>query len=180
MNIDVLIDGILQREGGYVDHSHDRGGPTAWGITQAVARANGHTGDMRALPMSFARDVYKRRYWLEPGFGAVSLLSKPIAEELADTGVNMGPQTAGKFLQRALNVLNLEAKLSPDLTVDGHIGPATLNALGAYLKHRREDGERVLLTALNCLQGARYIEIAERDRTQESFVHGWLRARVGL
>jgi lysozyme family protein len=180
VTIDQIIDGILEREGGYVSHPNDRGGPTAWGITQSVARANGYHGDMRALPQSVARDIYKRQYWLEPGFGAVALLSKPLAEELADTGVNMGPVTAGKFLQRALNVLNLEAKLSPDLLVDGDIGPATLNALGAYLKHRKDDGERVLLTAVNCLQGARYIEIAERDERQQAFIFGWLRNRVGL
>lgn len=178
MNIEQLIDGIIQREGGYVDHPNDRGGPTTWGITEAVARANGYTGDMRALPMSFARDVYRRRYWLEPKFASVSLLSDRIAEELADTGVNMGPATATKCLQRALNVLNQDAKLFPDLVVDGAIGPGTLNALAAYLKHRGKTGEQVLLTALNCLQGARYIEIAEKDRTQETFTYGWLRERV--
>lgn len=180
MNIEQIIDGILVREGGYVDHAADRGGPTNLGITEKVARENGYTSDMRAMPQTFARDVYRRRYWLEPGFGKVALISDPIAEELADTGVNMGPATATKFLQRALNVLNQEAKLFADLVVDGGIGPGTLNALGAYLKSRGRAGEGVLLTALNCLQGARYIEIAEKDRKQEAFVYGWLRERVVL
>lgn len=178
MNIDQIIDGIIQREGGYVSHPADRGGPTAWGITEAVARANGYTGDMRALPISFARDVYKRRYWIEPRFSAVSLVSDAIAEELADTGVNMGTETATRFLQRVLNVLNLEAKLFPDLKVDGQMGPTTLNSLAAYLKHRGRAGELVMLTALNCLQGARYIEIAEKNPSQEAFAYGWLKERV--
>jgi hypothetical protein len=37
---------------------------------------------------------------------------------------------------------------------------------------------RVLLTAMNCLQGDRYIQIAEARPSQERFVYGWLRARV--
>lgn len=180
MNIDQIIDGILVREGGYSDHSNDRGGATNWGITQAVARGNGYMGDMRAMPQSFARDVYLRRYWLEPGFGRVAMLSPPIAEELADTGVNMGPMTAARFLQRALNVMNLEHTVFPDIVVDGEIGPTTLNALGAYLKYREKDGERVLMTALNCLQGARYIEIVEARPASETFVFGWFRERVVL
>lgn len=180
MNIDQIIDGIIVREGGYSDHPADRGGPTTWGITEAVARANGFRDDMRAMPQSFAREVYKRRYWLEPGFAKVALINASIAEELADTGVNMGPATAAKFLQRALNVMNLDGKIYPDLVVDGQIGAGTLNALSALLKYRGRQGEDVVLTALNCLQGARYIEIAERDRSQEAFVHGWLRERVVL
>jgi lysozyme family protein len=41
MNITDLIDRLIAREGGYVDHPADRGGATRWGITVAVARANG-------------------------------------------------------------------------------------------------------------------------------------------
>ena len=49
-NIDELIDDVIEREGGYVNHPADRGGPTNWGITEAVARRQGYVGDMRALP----------------------------------------------------------------------------------------------------------------------------------
>lgn len=180
MTIEQIIDGIIKREGGYSDRAADRGGPTMYGITEAVARANGYTGDMRQMSVSFARGVYLKRYWLDPGFGKVALFSAPIAEELADTGVNMGPAVAIRFLQRALNVMNLETTVFPDLTVDGELGPGTLNALSSYLKYRLQDGERILLTALNCLQGNRYIELAEARPSQEAFVYGWLRERVVL
>ena len=57
-----LIDPLLDREGGYVNHPSDRGGPTAYGITQAVARANGYYGPMRALPREEAVAIYRRLY----------------------------------------------------------------------------------------------------------------------
>ncbi|EPN8859692.1 glycosyl hydrolase 108 family protein, partial [Yersinia enterocolitica] len=47
MNKDQIINGILGREGGYVDNPDDAGGPTRWGVTQKTALANGYTGDMR-------------------------------------------------------------------------------------------------------------------------------------
>ena len=34
--VDRLIEGVLEREGGFVDHPADRGGPTCFGITEAV------------------------------------------------------------------------------------------------------------------------------------------------
>ena len=47
-NIDDLIDVLIAREGGFVDHPADKGGPTRWGITQAVARRHGYMGQMEA------------------------------------------------------------------------------------------------------------------------------------
>ena len=52
--IDDLLDGLIEREGGYVNHPADRGGPTCWGITEAVARAHGYRGSMRNLPRAEA------------------------------------------------------------------------------------------------------------------------------
>ena len=48
--VDALIDGLIEREGGYVNHPADKGGPTCFGITEAVARAHGYAGAMRSLP----------------------------------------------------------------------------------------------------------------------------------
>ena len=61
MNVDQLIDELIDREGGYVNHPADRGGPTCWGVTQQVARAYGYIGDMRALPRSTAVRIYNLR-----------------------------------------------------------------------------------------------------------------------
>ncbi len=51
MTKDDIFNAILGKEGGYVNHPDDKGGPTNWGITQATARAHGYVGDMRDLTL---------------------------------------------------------------------------------------------------------------------------------
>lgn len=179
MDISALIDEVIAREGGYGNHPADRGGPTHFGITQAVARANGFMGDMRALPRSVAEAIYRRLYWDRPGFSFVAELAPAIAEELFDTGVNMGPGTAGGFLQRALNALNRNESDYPDVKVDQAVGAKTLAALGAFLKIRGKVGEKILLKALEALQGERYLALAESRPANEAFLYGWLANRIG-
>lgn len=179
-NIDRLVTEVIEREGGYADHPADKGGPTRWGVTQAVARASdGYAGDMRVYPRERAAALYRRLYWSVPGFDLVAQRAPAIAAELFDTGINMGVAVAGGFLQRALNALNREARDYPDLTPDGRIGPATLTALDAYLRVRGKAGEAVLLKAMEALQGERYVSLAERRPGNEAFLYGWLSNRVG-
>ena len=91
----------------------------------------------------------------------------------------MGTGTAIGFLQRALNALNREARDYGDLTVDRRIGPATLLALNTFLRKRGEGGEEVLLKAVEALQGAHYVRLAETRPSQEAFLYGWLANRMG-
>lgn len=178
MSIDSILDGLIKREGDYVNNPADKGGPTRWGITEAVARANGYRGTMQALPVEAAREIYKSQFYYGPQFHRVNQLSPKLAEELTDTGVNMGVTVASRFLQLALNALNRQAKLYPDIKVDGYCGNGTLAALDVFLKARGKEGETVLLKAVNCLQGARYIELTEARPANEEFVYGWLKERV--
>lgn len=179
MNVDKLIDEVIEREGGYSNHPADRGGPTNFGITEQVARAFGYKGDMKTLPRSTAVAIYKARYWSGPKFDQVAAICPAIGEELFDTGINMGVAAAGRFLQRALNVLNRGATDYPDIGVDGAVGRMTLAALDGYVKKRGAAGGEVLRRALDSLQGARYIELAEKSPSQEAFAYGWLANRVG-
>src|SRR3954470_20368963 len=160
--IEQLIDALIEREGGYVNHPADRGGPTCFGVTEAVARANGFAGQMRNLPREDAAAIYRRIYWLRPRFDEVARRSAGLAAELFDTGVNMGPAVATTFLQRALTALNRNGHDYLDLTPDGRIGAQTLAALDTFLKVRGSSGETVLLRALEALQGERYLRLAER------------------
>lgn len=174
------IDELIEREGGeqYTDHPSDRGGPTRWGVTEQVARAFGYKGDMRELPREVAVQIYAERYWFQPRFNEVDGLSAKIAEEMFDTGVNMGQGVAGRFLQRALNTLNRRAKDYPDIVVDGAIGRVTLYALSRYLARNGSKGELALWRMLNAQQSVRYMEISERDERQEDFQNGWQAHRV--
>lgn len=179
-SIDNLVDALIEREGGFVNHPADRGGPTCWGITEAVARAHGYRGAMRNLPREEAAAIYRRLYWLRPRLDAVAKRSGAIAAELFDTGVNMGPAVAITFLQRALTALNRNGNDYADLTPDGRLGPVTLGALDAFFASRgTRSGEAVLLRALEALQGERYIRLAERRPANEAFFYGWLANRVG-
>lgn len=178
MTFDSIIEGILAVEKGYVDHPNDQGGPTNYGITVAVARANGYQGDMRALPISLARSIYQRRYIVEPKFDQVAAINADIATELIDIGVNMGPGRAAEFLQRWLNGFNSGGSRYAELFVDGRLGPISLDALRAFLKWRGVEGIKVMLKALNGVQGATYLEIAEANKSQRDFLYGWIRERV--
>jgi lysozyme family protein len=178
--VDSLIDELIEREGGFVNHPADKGGPTCFGITEAVARANGYAGPMRLLPREEAAAIYRRLYWLRPRFDEIAARSPRLAAELFDSGVNMGPAVAATFMQRALTALNRCGKDYPDLVPDGRIGPMTLYALDAFLAARgKSRGETVLLRALEALQGERYLRLAERRPANEAFLYGWLANRIG-
>jgi lysozyme family protein len=175
-----IIDGLIGREGGYSNHPSDAGGETMWGVTAAVARRHGYAGPMAEMPREIAVEIYLQRYVIDPGFGRVHAVSPRIAEELVDTGVNMGQPVAAAWFQRWLTALNRQGRDYPDLKVDGVIGTKTIEALAAYLAKRGPRGEAVLLTALNCSQGHRYLELSEGRADNEDFLFGWLDARVEL
>ncbi|WP_308815581.1 glycosyl hydrolase 108 family protein [Sphingomonas sp. GV3] len=179
MTVDQEIQAVIIREGDYSNHPADRGGPTRWGVTEQVARAYGYAGDMRILPQSTAAQIYRRQYWTDVLFDQVALRYARVGSELFDTGINMGQEIAGGFLQRALNLLNAGATLWPDLKVDGRIGAVTLAALDSYKQRRGIGGEAVLLKVLDGFQVARYADITEARPANEAFFYGWIANRIG-
>jgi lysozyme family protein len=180
IDVDRLVEMLIDREGGYVDHPADKGGPTCFGITEAVARAHGYRGAMRQLPRDDAAAIYRRLYWLRPRFDEIARRCLRLGAELFDTGVNMGPAVAVTFLQRALTALNRNGQDYPDLVPDGRVGPATLAALDGFFAIRgKAGGQTVLLRALEALQGERYLRLAERRPANEAFLYGWLANRIG-
>ena len=170
-----LLD-LLKVEGGYSNNPNDSGGETMYGVTKAVARANGYMGAMKDLPVSVAKNIYRKRYFTDPGFDKIAAVSPAIAGELFDTGVNMGPAIANGFLIQALNALNRQQKDYKDIG----LAPQAPEALRSFLRKRGTQGEHVLLKALNCLQGARYIKLVETSPKNEDFLYGWLDNRVSL
>lgn len=177
--IEKLIDEVIGREGGYSHHPADRGGPTRWGVTEAVARAHGYQGTMREFPREDAVAIYRRLYWTKPGFDRIAAVAPKLAAELFDTGVNMGPATAAGFLRRALNALNRCGSDYGDVAVSGLVDNPLVAALEAYVARRAPGGEAVLIKAVEALQGERYVRLAETRPANEAFVYGWLANRVG-
>lgn len=63
------------------------------------------------------------------------------------------------------------------------IGPTLTKlflVLKNYLAKRGKEGEKVLVRVLNIMQGQRYIEICERNPSQEQFFYGWIANRISL
>lgn len=175
---DDAFESTVKREEASGEHSADRGGATAYGITEAVARKEGYTGAMSELPLETAKEIYQHRYWRPLRLEAIAEVSQPVALKLFDTAVSMGVGSAAKFLQRSLNALNRQQADYQDMTVDGAIGPKTVAAFHSFITKRKPQGEMVMLKAISSLQGARYIEIAESRDQNEAFVFDWLATRV--
>jgi lysozyme family protein len=110
-----IVERVLTSEGGYVNDPDDPGKETIWGLTVAVARANGYAGDMRAMPRATAVAVYQDVYWKRPGYDR---LWPVLGYQVFDAAVNHGVVTASKMLQTVAKV-----------DADGVVGPQTMAAL---------------------------------------------------
>jgi lysozyme family protein len=175
---DKIINAIIEVEGGYVNDPDDSGGETRYGITEKVARRYSYTGPMQELPRDLAFRIYSDWYWDSMHLDQVEQIAAGIAEELADTAVNMGVNRAATFLQRSLNALNNRQQYYADITVDGDVGNRTLEALGSYIAERGDEGITTLRRMLNALQGAFYVELSERREKDEAFIFGWFKNRI--
>ncbi len=166
---------LLGVEGGFVDHEADTGGATNWGITVGAAKRNGYNGDMKDFPLSQAKMIYWKDYWVERHIRLdthAGTVGDAIASEIFEQGVNTGVVGTCKRVQRVLNILNRTETLYPDLKVDGWLGDS---AQAAFEKLRAMGDLDDLYRWLNIAQGARYMEILENDedQDQEAFARGW-------
>lgn len=168
----------VKSEGGYSDNPNDSGGPTMYGITEVRARAAGYVGDMRNLARDQAITIYRLFYWQQPQFDRLTGISTELAMLCLDFGVNMGQSWPGRFVQRALNVLNGRGQDWPDLTTDGNLGAMSRAALQSYKDRRGTTGIEVLLAMVRAQASVRYIEIAENASKNEDFEYGWQRQRA--
>jgi lysozyme family protein len=113
---DLALARLLKDEGGYTDHPSDPGGPTNFGITLADARrywkGNATAADVRAMPQSVARKIYRERYW-----NALRCDELPAGVDYAvfDYGVNSGVGRAGKVLRRMLGLSDRTSLVSDDV-----------------------------------------------------------------
>ncbi len=118
--------------------------------------------DMKNMSLETRGSIYKNNYWDKLNLDFIN--DQKMANELYDTGVNMGIGTAAKFFQRVLNV-----STKSNLTIDGKIGSQTI---GIFNQLAGKDKDMVW-KLFNCLQGERYISICEGNPTQERFLRSW-------
>jgi len=125
--------------------------------------------------MDAVEDFYLVQFWLPIQGDTIAALSVQVAEETFDTCVNVGLGRGGEYLQEALNLLNVNGRIYPDLLLDGKIGPKTVATLRRYLDSRppsRDAAEARLLRVMNCLQGGLYIDRMRKYPEREEF-RGW-------
>ena len=165
--VDEMIDDVLRREGGFVDHPLDRGGPTKYGITQkTLSRYVGRAvlrSEVEGLSEDVAREIYERNYYKAPG---IDRLPEAIQPFVFDCAVNHGPRRAIKFLQSVCN----QAGYTPPLDEDGALGPNTLKGV----TWAEEMMGPTFLSALLEERRNFYRLIVEADPKQKVFLNGWM------
>lgn len=174
-NFEIAFARTLGLEGGYSNNPNDPGGATKYGITERVARDNGYQGDMRDLPLAVAQKIYRKNYW--DSLKLDNFVS-PLASKIFDAGVNVGTKRVAQWLQTALNAFNNKQQFYSDIVVDGAIGPATIAAYNKLVERRGSSANAVLIKAINCLQGAYYLNLAGDNSKFESFMYGWISNRI--
>lgn len=169
-------------EGFYSHRADDKGGETYRGISRKFnpqwrgwAIIDGYkarTGfidllpgdpDLNWLVKEFYHDLWKQLH-------CDDFDSQDIADVLFDTAVHSGIGTAVQFLQIALNALNRNQKLWPDLVIDGVIGAKTLWSI----EQAKERWPEVAVV-MRGLRIAYLAKLMREDPTQEEFALGWIR-----
>jgi len=135
---------IKGHEGGFWDDPV--GGPTKWGVSK---RAYPHL-DIANLTVEEAAEIYRRDY-LKPL--QWERYHDGVAYQLLDFGVNSGPKTAIKHLQRELGV-----------KADGVVGPVTIARIGSL-----SESDLIMILIAN------RIEFMTNLRNWDSAGRGWMK-----
>lgn len=146
---------IAVQEGGGVVHTvpGDPGGTTKWGFAQ---RYNPDI-DVRLLNFADAYTRFMARYW---GPLRCSELPYPVALALVDYAFNAGADDSIPALQRASGA-----------SVDGRMGPRTINAANTLYTHNPR-------RFVDNLLSHRLLKYAESPRVREN--RGWLVRTLAL
>ena len=107
MNFDLAFDRLMEHEGGYVNNPADPGGETKYGISKRSYPGE----DIKAMTKERAKVIFKRDFW-DRVHG--DKLHDGVAFQVADFAYHSGPETALRYLQRAVGVAD-----------DGHWGPVS-------------------------------------------------------
>jgi lysozyme family protein len=179
MSFDKSFEHVVGLEGGFVDDPKDSGGATKYGITESAARAHGYTGRMRDLPLSVAKDIYRKSYWdkmMLDSLEGAGLIR--VSDKMFDAGVNVGTGQVVKWLQQALNILNASDPMYGLIVEDGAMGNKTLQAARVFIHNRKEKADSALRKSINGMQVAFYFDLAEKRPKDKRFIFGWIDNRT--
>lgn len=158
MDAKSAIDRVVRDlEGGYSNEWLDRGGATKWGIIQTVYNAYRLSRGLPTRSVVYLEPaemyaIYTSDYWVPTGGGK---LPDGLDYMVFQAGVNIGPQSAVKILQRVLGV-----------TDDGIVGPKTLAAVA-------EVDQAQLIRIFLEGQRAYYDKVVARHPEQVEYIKGW-------
>jgi len=111
-------------------------------------------------------DFYYSNFWTAM---KCDVLPEFLSTELFELSVNVGTNKATKIVQTAVNLLNNNQKYYKDIQIDGSFGNVMLAALQNCLAH---NPIKRLFNVINILQGTFYIELMQKNPTNEKFI-GW-------
>lgn len=148
---------LLQLEGGYSNHTEDKGSHTMMGVTLATYRA--YCGQEKTLKdlqnMSYEtwQNIMKDLYWDK--CLADEIENQSVAEILVDWCVNSGMVGLRKVQEIA------------GTKPDGIAGPKTLAAING-------ENQEELFDRIMSARRQFYVNIVKRNPTQKVFMNGWM------
>lgn len=165
-SIQDMLNDMVEREGGFVNHPNDRGGATKYGVT--IGTLSKYLGkpatisDVKALDVETAKDIFSRSYFLAPGLDGLPSNIQPVA---FDMSVLHGPRAAVRMIQEVLTLAGFPCD------ADGRIGPKTRMLaktagilMGDFLVNAIVERRVEFLNA-----------IVEARPSQSVFINGWTR-----
>lgn len=165
-NVEEILDDIIRREGGFVNHPADRGGATKFGITEGTLEVYYGRAvtvdDVKNLSEEQAREIYTRQYYVNPRFDTLDEEIQPI---VVDTGVLFGPRRAVIFLQSIVN----QAGFGP-IDEDGILGPDTRGRVNDAVK---EMGLYFINAIVEERINYHKMRVAQHP-SQQVFLKGWI------
>lgn len=141
-----------------------------WSLIDLYLREGKPIDTERLEPM--VREFYRYVFWHPIAGDRLAELSPAIALKVFDTAVNVGVEKASTWLQEALNLLNRNQRIYPDLLPDGDIGNETMGALKIALESRppaKAVTEARILKIMTIKFGSRWIYLMEKHPQREEF-----------
>lgn len=165
---------VKENEGGYVNDKNDKGGATKYGISlrflKGLERDEGDINgdgevdikDIRGISEEEAKAFYETHFWNQAK--CERLKDRQIAIKVFDMCVNFGVNGGIRILQKAVNKMYEKYVL----TVDGKIGPRTLEAV-----NNAEPRKLMKYVVMWCEN--RYKQLVFANQDYERYLKGWLR-----